>query len=383
MRSVMTFVLVVLPLGMSAFGQVTTFEVFEGPIAAAKADFSLSRNGAVMACNYGGEIYLWTPDRGFVYLGSGHPLATSVGISADGFTVCATRSNDRDGHRNPALWSVIDGWVDLGHSPDGCVMDDSWGSVFDLSGDGSVAVGLSWVCPGAQGFMWTRGSGMVDLAHPGNGGASRASAVSADGLTIVGFFEHPEHGFRRPVRWLPDGTPDLYAGEEVSGAATDTNDDGSIIVGYSVRDKVSEANYWTEAESLVYLGTLTGHPYDPSVATHVTDDGTIYGHSGDPWWGITEAFVWTATDGMRRLQDVFAAAGADVPADLWLTDVAAVSGDGTRLVGSWRDRQFNRGQWMAAFEEGGPDAAQSPLPGDKQLLRSHPVTEQSAVDGRP
>ena len=186
MRSVMTFVFVVMSLGMSAFGQVTTFEIFEGPVADAKADFSLSRDGAVMACNYGGEIYLWTPDRGFVYLGAGHPLSINVAISADGYTVCATRRNDRDGHRNPALWSVIDGWVDLGHSPGGCVMDDSWGSVFDLSGDGSVAVGQSSATAGGEAFRWTSGGGMVGLGDlPGGDTASFAFGVSSDGQTIT------------------------------------------------------------------------------------------------------------------------------------------------------------------------------------------------------
>jgi hypothetical protein len=45
------------------------------PIQNTWANFALSRDGKVMAANYGGEIYRWTPNGGFVDLGPGDPKA--------------------------------------------------------------------------------------------------------------------------------------------------------------------------------------------------------------------------------------------------------------------------------------------------------------------
>ena len=330
-----------------------TFEFLESPTPATWANFALDDDGDILACNLAGEVYRWAADSGYQYLGPGHPLSSAISVSADGSTICTSRESGIDGYRNPVLWSEIEGWIDLGHTPNGCIVDDSWGSGFDLSDDGSVVVGLARCCAEAQAFRWTRQSGMVSLVAPVGGGAGRATAIADDGTAIVGFVEHPVLGFRRPVRWLPDGTPDLYAGNETKGEALATNRDGSIIVGTSVRHATDVAHYWSASDGLVHLGSLSGNPWDRSVATDIADDGTIYGHSHNSLLGITEAFVWTREAGMRRLQDVLLAAGADVPADIWLNGVYTVSGDGSRVVGSWRGLMFDEGYWLATFDDAG------------------------------
>jgi uncharacterized membrane protein len=76
-----------------------------------------------------------------------------------------------------------------------------------MDGEGSIVVGLAWYCPGAEGFRWTKQDGMGGLGHPPHG-SSRATAISADGSTIVGFYEDPVQDFRRPVRWI-SGSTDL------------------------------------------------------------------------------------------------------------------------------------------------------------------------------
>ncbi len=335
----------------TATGMAATFEILESPTSSAWANFSLDYEGDRLACNFEGRIYLWTPTQGYSFLGLGHPLAGGVAISADGSTICTSRVSPVDGYRNPALWTQGNGWLDLGHTSTGCVEDDSWGSGFDVNHNGSIAVGLARCCAGAQAFRWLRESGMETLAAFAGGEISRASAVSADGTTIVGFIELPDQGIRRPVRWLPDGTPDLYAGQEMSGEAHDTNHDGSIIVGTCARHTTDQAHYWTPQDGLVHLGTLSRNPWDRSAATAVTDEGTVYGHSHNSLLGITEAFVWTEEAGMVRLQDALIAAGAEIPVDIWLTGVHTVSGNGRRLVGSWRNLMFEVGYWLATFDE--------------------------------
>jgi uncharacterized membrane protein len=70
---------------------------------------------------------------------------------------------------------------------------------------------------------------MKGLSHPA-GKSSRASGISADGNTIVGFSEDPIGGYRRPVRWIA-GKAELFAGAHAIGEASAVSFDGSQIVG--------------------------------------------------------------------------------------------------------------------------------------------------------
>src|SRR5579863_8534405 len=136
-------------------------------------------------------------------------------------------------------------------------MDGSWGGGYGLSSDGSVAVGLAWYCPGAEGFVWDRTNGMTSLSHPGGpyGTSSRASAISADGRTIVGLSEDPPTGVRRAVRWF-GGKTYLFAGAHTPGEAAGVSSDGSQIVG-QVWDGTTFSSYAFHyaAGKVVSLGT--------------------------------------------------------------------------------------------------------------------------------
>jgi hypothetical protein len=196
--------------------QTPSFQMLITPtVSPTWSNYALSKDGRVMAANYGGRIYRWSsdtpkfPSGGFTFLDQGTSLSSSIGISKDGSTVIASRPGP-DGNVNPATWSRETGWTDMGYPADGCVMDGQRGSGYGVSGDGSIAVGLAWYCPGAEGFMWNRTSGMIGLSHPTRA-SSRASAISADRGTIVGFFEDPRYGYRRPVLWL-SGKTLLFAG---------------------------------------------------------------------------------------------------------------------------------------------------------------------------
>ena len=198
----------------AAFGQVT-FQQFKTPLKT-WSNFALSSDGKAMAANIGGEIYRWTAAGGFVDLGPGDAFNSSIGISGDGNTI-VTGHLGGDGNTDPAMWQQATGWVDLGHPAEGCALDGSWGDAWGVNRDGSIIVGLSWYCPGAEGFQWTQEAGMVGLGHPTNA-SSRATNISFDGSTIVGFYEDPVQGFRRPVRWISGGT-DLFLGDSVPGEA--------------------------------------------------------------------------------------------------------------------------------------------------------------------
>ena len=334
-------------LSLSAWAQVS-FQLIPSPVGPTWSNYSLSRNGWVMAANYGGEIFRWTGGGGFLDLGTGDLFSSSIAISADGSTIVAGFPG-ADRYANPARWQQATGWMSLGHASEGCVMDSSWGSGWSVSRGGSVVVGLAWYCPGAEGFQWTQQGGMVGLGHPTNA-SSRASAISADASTIVGFYEDPGFGNRRPVRWI-SGTTDLFAGEQANGEATAVSSDGSRIVGQAVDSSgYGRAFYYTDAGGLVWLGTLSGNSTDQSVANSVSEGGVVVGFSGDPFAGTGQAFVWGPKSGLRSLQRALAQNGAVIPSGLLLTDALVISADGSTIIGTWSDANFNFGSWIARID---------------------------------
>lgn len=325
----------------SAWGQVK-YQQLTSPIQSWES-LALSKDGKVMAANIGGEIFRWTAAAGFVDLGLGDTFNSSIGISADGNTIVAGRTGS-DGNSNPAMWQQATGWVDLGHPAEGCVLDGSWGDAWGVSGDGSVVVGLAWYCPGAEGFQWTKDGGIVGLGHPTNA-SSRATTISADGSMIVGFYEDPVQGFRRPVRWI-SGSTDLFLGD-VAGEAIAVSSDGSQIVGQAADSTGNgRAFYYSATGGLVDLGVLSGNSSDQSVATGVSDNGIVIGASINPFNWTSQPFVWSSKMGLHRLQATLVRNGAVIPSGVTLTNVLAISADGSTLVGLWLDANFNQGPWI-------------------------------------
>jgi len=333
----------VLCLSVSSLAQVQ-FQQFKTPVNT-WVNLSLSSNGKAMAANMGGEIYRWTAAGGFKDLGPGDGFNSSIGISGDGNTVVSGRLAS-DGNANPALWQKSSGWVDLGHPAEGCVLDSSWGDAWSVNQDGSVAVGLSWYCPGAEGFQWTKQDGIVGLGHPANA-SSRATMISPDGSVIVGFYEDPVQGFRRPVRWI-SGSTDLFLGDDMPGEGIGVSTDGSQIVGQAADSTGNgRAFYYSNAGGLVNLGVLSGNSTDQSVAIGVSDNGIVIGASINTFLWTSAPFIWTEKIGMRPLQAAFVRNGAVIPSGLTLTTVLAISADGSTIAGLWEDAKFNQGIWLA------------------------------------
>jgi uncharacterized membrane protein len=337
-----------------AWGQKPTFRMLIDPTGSGTwVNYALSHDGKVMAANYGGFIYRWTPETpefpsgGFSYLGPGYFLDSEIGISSDGTTIVTARTGS-DGNVNPAMWKQSTGWTDLGHPANGCVLDSEWGGAYAVNSDGTVAVGLAWYCPGAEGFVWNRTDGMTNLSHPSGpaGTSSRASAISADGRTIVGFSEDPPTGVRRAVRWF-GGKTYLFAGAHTPGEAAGVNSDGSQIVG-QVWDNTNFSSYAFHytAGHMLSLGTVSGIPSDQSYANAVADNGTTVGWSGDPFGVGIQAFIWSPKLGMQSLAHYLHQRGVLLPAELTLTSAIDISADGSTIVGVWQDANYHQGGWM-------------------------------------
>src|SRR5262245_29546292 len=188
------------------------------------------------------------------------------------------------------------------------------------------ALGLQWLSL----LLFVAASGSSRAAPTFIGLASTSdtfapTAVSADGSTVVGSFDHTNT--RQPFRWTAGGgvvglgwLPD---GRQLSDAKA-VSADGSVVVGTNdyldAGPDRQEAFRWTQGGGLVGLGEIRD-PNNPRVgpvssAAAVTDDGlTVFGGT---WGG---AFRWTPVGGMVFLP-------SDTPGF-----VRGASGDGSVLAG--------------------------------------------------
>jgi len=387
MKRLLTILLLAaLATGGALAQEAITVETFTPAVTGVWASFSTSYDGSRIACNYGGEIYLYENGT-HTYIGPGHFLSSSIGISADG-TAIMSAQDDAFGLRNPAIWYEADDWdvTLLGGIPGYDTCDNSYGSGYSLDQDGSIAVGLGWnACQGTA-FMWTPDGGMMDI------GPVRASYISGDGSRIMGFQHHPTFGVRQPVYWVNDPSdpfgvvsgPHLMGAVDGLGECYGSTFDGSVIVGEYNDGTMfsSQAFKWTEADGITLLGTVEPFEDHASRATAIADDGTIVGTSGTSGpWGFMRAFIYREGEPMAYLQDWLLAHGATVPEGFEDSDIvwaSTLSGDGSTMIAQWQDMVWNQGYYLIHFEgtvgieDQEPEVAGDALPSAFALRQNYP-----------
>ncbi len=308
-----------------ASAQTATFMYLEGTSSA----MDMTPDGRIVVGGHptqGG--YYWTAEDGFTYIGGNQAVA----VSDDGSVIFGSVTNE-DGHEEAAIWTADAGWELLGGLPGGLPCP-SISSAYELSADGSVAVGLSWIdgCDGAA-FRWTPEDEMVGLETLANGG-NRASVVSADGQLAAGFAQGSFS--RTPAIWYADGTGELLdpPNGDVSGEVRGMNDDGTILLG----NWDGDAFYWTEDEGVVtFEGVITSWVAAP---LDIADNGTIVGFD----YMMTSRIGWIrpAGDNAYQLAQYLIARGAEgVPSQLQVAQ--AISADGRVIIG----HNFPGGGWIA------------------------------------
>jgi probable HAF family extracellular repeat protein len=120
-------------------------------------------------------------------------------------------------------WTAERGMVGLGDLPGGPLNSNVW----DVSADGSVIVGYGNTASGEAAFLWTVGDGMRNLRDLliANGATgltgwtlTQATAVSADGRTIVGYGRNPAGNTEAWIATVPEPSPLLlWAGVAAAG----------------------------------------------------------------------------------------------------------------------------------------------------------------------
>jgi len=335
---------------------------------------ALSDNGQQLAGVYGtfqSPFWLWDKTSGQSYLGGSGFLAA---ISGNGRVVGGSIGVPIETEWGPidqeraAVWTKSAGWKSIASKFEGC--GGSQSTVWDLTTDGSTAVGLAFIdCRNAYAFKWTAKTGMKVLPKvsenaqcqdPWSGevyqceGATRANAVSATGGVVGGWEEIPEaRGNRVGSIWqgneqmlLRDPGGDNAMGGWV-GEVSAVNSAGTIAVGYSAGELLKDAYKWTSSEGVTSLGrypitvcyfdwwTYQDVCDDPeTLAFSVSDDGKVIGGAVRlAAAGIDEAAIYTPKMGWMPLAEFLQRQGV-LEASRWQILGANVSAQGKTLAGT-------------------------------------------------
>lgn len=258
-----------------------------------------------------------------------------------------------------ALWTKESGWkVITSDKWPGCDIFHS--SIFDLSTDGSTAVGLAFKdCTNAYAFRWTAASGMTLLSKVGEASA-RANAVSGNGGVVVGWqdstSEFPyrigsiwmgkEQMLLREPRSITDWNPKGNVGEALA-----INSAGTVAVGLDAGPELNDSCIWTSTGGTRNLGgdrtPVCYWSWDTwgevcatrkTVAYAVSDDAkVITGESRyvDFWNSVfaVDGAIYTPQLGWMQLSAFLQSQGV-LEATNWTFLGTKVSADGKTLVGT-------------------------------------------------
>lgn len=328
--------------------------------------FSVSADGTTVVGNNnwgstnGYEMwgYVWKQGTNMVYLpsfpgeapGSGGGAANADGTVVGGAGNVGTSVQAGRWTLNGEVWTP----EVLGDLPGG----DDFSCVWCISYDGNVLAGRATSELGGGASRWTRqvdDSGnptwllesLGDLPTGRYNGEARG--CSADGSVVVGRSEVSyKKGFTgyRAFRWTSaTGMVDLgVIGTRTRSEAWGCSADGSIIVGHTTNDNGSNkvAFRWTAGTGMVSLGCLPGGKI--SQALGVSPDGSIVVGRGSTRGSGDKAFIWDATNGMRRIDEVLAAHGVSTYGwNVWEASgiatpepgVIVIVGNGVNPSGFW------------------------------------------------
>ena len=275
-----------------------------------------------------------------------------VAVSEQGRVTVGGWNTFQDGSlvRLSMAWQAGELGVELQPLPDALPLSGFYTSVGDLSGDGTLAVGVSFdEAQRRQPVAWDPATGAVDrlgLLQGRTGG--QANRVSTDGRTIVGSQFGGPGGVDRIVLWndgVPlavDSTlPDGYADFTILGMSPDA----SVVTGtllpidYDPFTNPAKPAVWREGVGIEILDTI-GSPgvrlIDDAVNDASARGGLLVGTVGAVvGGGPYAAAVWFEDGSVRALQEWLVDEFELFEAGEWrgLLEATSISDDGTVLVG--------------------------------------------------
>jgi probable HAF family extracellular repeat protein len=243
-------------------------------------------------------------------LPAGHTAAgNATGISMDGKTISGWATNSQLTSYSSVTGFRIDSGVltALPYMVPSQPGSSDSGAYNGPSADGSVLVGR--IRTGGiqyRGCYWKGSTLHVPPSLDALNNYSQIFGASADGNVRVG---HSQSNLVQPnltgepCRWVGDVPQGLggLAGGDKSGAATSTNNDGSVVVGYSnVGGSAIRAFLWTPAAGMRDLASVLTNDYGLNLAgwtlegaSMITPDGSVIVGNGTNPSGFMEGWIAT------------------------------------------------------------------------------------------
>ncbi|QIQ21468.1 hypothetical protein [Zophobihabitans entericus] len=262
----------------------------------------------------------YTEQTGLINLGTlpGHDESYGEAVSADGSTIIGfSRSFDEPYKTAAFKHTNQNGLVNLGTLGDGNTVGNA------LSADGSVIVGFSYI-NFANGqyhaFKYTDEGGITDLGTLG-GLSSNATHVSEDGKVIAGTsLTQPNSTYFNTFKYTDEGG--MINIGTLGGNSTEISSlsaDGSTIVGSASDFNTTRAFKHTDKTGIIALDTNTLY----SKATDTNYDGSVIVGSAGFKVGQTRAFWYSDASGMIDLGTI----------EEYDSEAYAVSKDGSIVLG--------------------------------------------------
>jgi probable HAF family extracellular repeat protein len=273
------------------------------------------------------QPFRWTASAGMTTVGVESGWASrATAVSYDGSVVVGATDS------RLFRWSASEGVIDLGALPGSCA-----GEAYGVSGDGSVVVGYSESVQGYGAFIWTADQGMSEfdeLSDPTE--SSQACDVSSDGRSVVGWRSTADG--MQAFRWTASGgIMDLAGDNWRMDQAYGISGDGSVVVG----DAQGTAILWNAIDGIRPI-EVNGRAFN------ISADGSAVVGEGLFGAGCYEAFVWTDSLGVRRLNDILAPVMPHGWSLYRATDVA-VNGDLVTVVGHGINPMGRDEAWVTTF----------------------------------
>ena len=310
--------------GLAASGPVAAQQFVSLPPGSVARD--ITPDGEVVVGGYGyggGFIWRWRVDPAPTIILEG----ALVGVSDDGTVACGNLDvGSNDG--TAGIWTAATGLQTLGYLPGSDPLcGGGLSSAYDISGDGTTIVGLSWgdSCSGL-GFIWTAATGMQPLQSLASG-HNRCSSISGDGSVLAGFAQGTFS--RTPAFWNPD-TSGSVIDPDLMGEVHRSTEDGGQSVGtlYFTGSLFTAFIRDNQSGAFTNLGQLQSG-WAAAASDLSADASVIVGY--DYISLSRKAWVWTDVDGMIGLKERLTALGVTVVPEL--QSCLAVSDDGTVVVG--------------------------------------------------
>ena len=319
------------------------------PMTVGISPHSLTNDGKVISGSInGGGAFRWTEEEGYLALNS-TVGATSSKMSRDGSAFISETPNSTNRRVASLLFYPGGTWQQLPAPavvpPMTIVPSDYVTSSYGVADYGKavagvVSVDLNGPLPGGGGrgrpFIWTPEGGSQMLPVPADTRDARPNDISADGSTVLGWYDFPNSNTTRlGARWvngefIPFSTPTMTVGE-----ARKSTPDGKVVIGQNAGPG-RFAWFWTQETGVKLLGRLG--QLSNSSANAVSDDGRIIaGFGGNRALFPNDvsghrAFLWTPELGFVDYEDFLKAQGTTFEGWI-LNSVNHMTPDGNLFIG--------------------------------------------------